>query len=201
METKNRIVAKAQLMFAEHGIKAITMDQLANELGISKRTVYIHFKDKNELVATCIKVKMVRQMTKDEQLINDAPNSIAAFLGFMKSNIKASKSVNPEYYCDLEKYYPAIWNTKIEDYNAYRKERIATLLRTGMGQNVFRKDIDIEAVSTTIFNIYKSVCSPDIFPDKKFSQKKIFINTLINYTRGIASEKGLKIIENYEQIC
>lgn len=197
METKDRILNQAQQLFAENGIRAITMDDLANNLGISKRTIYVHFNDKNELLINCIKDKMVNQKMLDDQIINDASNCLIALIKFVEHNVAAVKSQNPNYYQDLEKYYPGIWESKIQEYTIYQHNRILELLIKGIDKKVFRKNIDVEVVATNIQNIFKSVCSPVIYPQKKFSLNSVFANTLVNYVGGIVSSKGLKYLKTY----
>lgn len=197
MITKDRILNKAQQLFAEHGIRAITMDDLANYLGISKRTIYVHFKNKNELLVNCIKAKMVAQKTLDDQIINDTPNCLVALIKFVELNIATVKSQNPNYYQDLEKYYPGIWDSKIQEYNTYQFNRILELLNLGVENKVFRKNIDVEVVATNIQNIFKSVCSPVVYPKKRFCLNSVFANTLVNYVGGIVSDKGLEYLKSY----
>lgn len=197
METKDRILNQAQQLFAEKGIRAITMDDLANYLGISKKTIYVHFKDKNELIINCIKAKMVTKKVTDDEIINDAPNCLVALIKFVENNIAAVNSQNPSYYQDLEKYYPGIWDSKIQEFTTYQFNRILDLLNKGVEKNVFRKNIDAEVVATNIQNIFKSVCSPIVYPKKKFCLNSVFANTLVNYVGGIVSAKGLVYLETY----
>ena len=197
METKKRILLKAQHLYAEHGIRAVTMDDLANYLGISKRTIYVNFKDKNELLINCIKDNMVVQQTKDDQIISDAPNCLEALINFMEHNIASVKKQHPNYYQDLEKYYPGIWESKIQEFTTYQYNRILDLLKKGVDTNVFRKNIDVEVVATNIQNIFKSVCSPIVYPKQKFCLNSVFANTLVNYVGGIVSNKGLKYLKSY----
>ena len=197
MITKDRILNKAQQLFAEHGIRAITMDDLANNMVISKRTIYVHFKNKNDLLINCIKTKMVSQKTKDDLIINDAPNCLVALIKFVEQNINTVKSQNQNYYQDLEKYYPGIWESIIEEYSNYQFNRIHDLLKKGVDKGVFRKNIDVEVVATNIQNIFKSVCSPVIYPKKKFCINSVFANTLVNYVGGIVSDKGLVYLKSY----
>ena len=197
MVTKDRILNQAQQLFAEHGIRAITMDDLATHLGISKKTIYVNYRDKNDLLINCIKAKMVSQKTKDDQIIIDTPNCLVALIKFVEHNIATVKSQNPNYYQDLEKYYPGIWESKIQEYNSYQFNRIHDLLKKGVDKGVFRKNIDVEVVATNIQNIFKSVCSPVIYPKQKFCLNSVFANTLVNYIGGIVSNKGLEHLKSY----
>ena len=202
MKIKSRILTKAQQLFANHGVRAITMDRIATDLGVSKRTIYIHFSNKNELLLNCIKVKMVSQKIKDDLIINDTSNCLVALIKFVEHNISIVKSHNPSYYQDLEKYYPEIWESKIQEYATYKFTKIHTLLKKGVDKNIFRGNIDIEVVATNIQNIIKSICSPVIYPKKKYCLNSVFENTMVNYIGGIATEKGLKYLQlfrtNYE---
>ena len=197
METKKRILIKVQHLFAEHGIRAVTMDDLANYLGISKRTIYVNFKDKKELLINCIKDNMVVQQKTDDQIISDAPNCLEALIKFVEQNIAIVKSQNPNYYLDLERYYPGIWESKIQEYTSYQFNKIQDLLKKGVDKNIFRENIDVEVVATNIQNIFKSVCSPIVYPKQKFSLNSVFANTLVNYVGGIVSDKGLEYLKSY----
>ena len=197
METKDRILTKAQQLFAEHGIRAITMDDLATNLKISKRTIYVNYKDKNDLLINCIKAKMVDQKTIDDQIINDTPNCLVALIKFVEQNIDTVKSQNPNYYQDLERYYPEIWESKIQEFSSYRFYRILDLLKKWVVNHVFRKNIDVEVGATNIKNIFNSVCSQFFYPEQKFCMNSVFANTLVNYIGGIVSDKGLEYLESY----
>lgn len=200
MEIRKRILTKARKMFAKQGIRAITMDHIAEQVGISKRTIYVHFKNKNDLIVNCVNDAIVTQKTKDDQIISDEPNCLFALIKFMEHNIASVKAINPCYFLDLEKYYPGIWESKIKEIDSYRYNRLIDLLKKGVARHVYRQDIDTEIVAITIQNIFNSICSPVVYPKTKHAQKLVFPNAIINYTRGIVSETGFEYIETYKSI-
>ena len=136
------------------------MDYIANDLGISKRTIYRHFKDKKELLINCIKTQMVVQKTKDDDIIIKAPNCLVAFFKFMENSMTSLKAVNPNYFADLEKYYPEIWESKIIEYENYRLNRITELLKRGKNKSLLREDLDVEIIAITTQNMLKSLSTP-----------------------------------------
>jgi len=200
MKIKKRILTKARKMFVKQGIRAITMDHIADQMGISKRTIYVNFKDKNDLIINCVNDAIVTQKTKDDQIISDTPNCLIALIKFMEHNIASVKAINPCYFHDLEKYYPKIWESKIKEIDDYRYKRLIDLLNKGVSNRIYRKDIDIEIVAITIQNIFKSICSPVVYPITKHSQKLVFPNAIINYTRGIVNEIGMEYLESNKSI-
>jgi hypothetical protein len=195
MITKNHILNKARQLSAEHSACTITKNDLTNDQWIYKRTIYVHFK--NEILINYYKTKMVLQKTKDDHFIYDKSNCRVALLKFIGLNTATIKSQNPNYYQDLEKYYPETWESKIKKYCSYQYYKIHDLLKTRVVHQVFRINIDIKVVATHIRNIFKSVCSNIIYPKKKFGLNLVFENTLISYTREITSNKGLQYPESY----
>lgn len=111
MVVKEKIIAGARKMFIKFGIRGITMDFIAEQLGVSKRTIYENFKDKDELLMHCIDVGMKDQRSINEELIRNSENIIEATFRFIKNSIETFNTINPIFFFDVEKYYPKLRNT------------------------------------------------------------------------------------------
>ena len=113
LDTRSKIIGKAAALFVESGIKGITMDELAEHLGMSKRTIYEHFADKKELVKECV----IFIDNKKDELAKDAEkhskNVIETLLTLHLNNLKMMGSVNRKFADDIKKFYPELHNCAI----------------------------------------------------------------------------------------
>jgi TetR/AcrR family transcriptional regulator, cholesterol catabolism regulator len=197
MEVKDKIVTEALILFTKYGIRSITMDMIAEHLGISKRTIYENFKDKDELLRFCLEAAVVQQKDKTEDILNSSETIIEIMIKIVKHNVGVLKSVNPLFYYDIKKYYPELSKLTIEKSDKEYIERIVELLNRGLQENLFRSGINVEIVAILLFEQFKTLNNQEVFPEEKFSKAEIFENIVINFMRGIATVEGLSLIEKY----
>jgi TetR/AcrR family transcriptional regulator, cholesterol catabolism regulator len=195
MEQRERIIEEATQQFFRYGIRNITMDDIAAALGISKRTVYENFKDKTELVQTCMKMVSQKQEERNNHIISGTGNVIETIFIFMQEGIKMMNSIQPVFFSDMKKFYPKTWNTIHQEnvktgYNLTHK-----LLRKGLNEGFFRKDINIPIVSKLFHEQMNLISDEKIFPREEFDHAEVFKNLTINFMRGISTPRGIVIID------
>ena len=191
MEIKDRIISEARQMFVKYGIRNITMDMIAETLGVSKRTIYENFKDKDELLENCITTAIIDQRIINDQIIESSSNIIEATFKFIENGINTIKAVNPAFFYDIRKYYPDIWASKVIENDTRNLNRTIELLNKGINENLFREEINVEIVAKLILEQFSLLSNRDIFPESEYSMIEIFENIVINFIRGIATEEGL----------
>jgi len=176
------------------------MDSLAAEMAISKRTIYEHFKDKDTLLMEVIRFYQGQHKKEAYRIINESDNAIEALFRMMRVMIRQMKQMNPLFIHDLKKYHAGIFK-KLSEQNDFRDFSITLkLLETGVRQDVFRSEIHIDIVNSTLHVLF------DLFnPDSDFSQadydrKLMFDHIVIPYFRGISTERGVKLIEECRKI-
>jgi len=199
VEVKEKIISGARQLFSKYGIRSITMDMIAEQLGVSKRTIYENFKDKDELLKYCIDEGMTEQRAKIYELIKNSENVIDATFNFIKYSINIYKTFNLLFYYDIQKYYPESCELKIKQNDKQNLDRTIELLNQGKSEYLFRNEINVEIVARLISEQFKILNNQDVFPESKFSKIEVFENIVINFIRGIATEKGLQLIEKYNQ--
>jgi len=195
MEIKEKIICFSRSQFLKYGIRSVTMDMIADQMGISKRTIYENFSNKDELLENCILEAQNEQKIMMEEMFSGSSNVIEATLKFIKIQINAINSINPVFLIELKKYYSDIW-TKIISNEESGITLITSLIKKGVDEELFRNDINIEIVSRLINEQFKLLNNQDLFPEEKFSKAEIFENIAINFLRGIATDKGLHVIKN-----
>jgi len=197
---KDTILQKAGDTFLKLGFKSVTMDDIANELGISKKTIYKYFKNKADLVDEAT-IYMHEVMNKKAlEVYNMGYNAIEenfevnkVFTGFMQ-NLDDS----PIY--QLQKYYPETYNKIMSHEFCVFKDCLLSNIEKGINEEVYRKNIIIDQVTKFYFSLIMSIHDSKLYTYNKNSINKLELNVLEYHTRAIATEKGLKILEEQLQL-
>ena len=124
VENKRNIIGKAEELFRLYGVKSVTMDEIARELGISKKTIYQYFKDKDELV--CETTTHILECDKHEfdQIQKEAANTIEELFLISKCLRRNLENLNPSILFDLKRYHPKAWKIFIEYKEMFFKETV-----------------------------------------------------------------------------
>ncbi|MBQ4818813.1 TetR/AcrR family transcriptional regulator [Aquimarina sp. MMG016] len=193
---KEKIIEKANDMFLNLGFKSVTMDDLASEMGISKKTIYTHFQNKTKLVEAttdhlfCTISDGIDAILEEKREPIEELYAIKAFVMFHLKDEKTS----PQY--QLQKYYPKIHNNlKVKQFEAMQECVIENLER-GIKKGVFRENIDVEIISRFYFVGMIGIKDQEMFPRQAFPVSKLMTDYLEYHIRGIATEKGLNILNN-----
>ena len=193
---KEKILQKAGELFLTFGFKSVTMDDIANEMAISKKTIYLHFNNKTKLVEATTMSLFNKISEEVDCLCALKRNPIEEIFDIKKlimEHLKDEKS-SPQY--QLQKYYPKIYNTlKTKQYDVMSSCVIENLKR-GVSQGLYRNSIDIEFVARIYFSGILSVKDKDLFPKDKFPTIVLLENFLEYHLRGIVTEKGLNQLKH-----
>ncbi len=199
MEMRERIHQKAEELFHRYGIRSITMDEIASQLGISKKTIYQSFNDKDELVSVVFGKYMAKSKEwclSGKENAKDAIHEIFLDLEMLEEMVK---NMNPYLLYDLEKYHPKIFKKFYEYKNEFLYQVIVKNLKWGVETGLYRPDINIEIISRFRIGSIMVSLNRDIFPDNNINIVEVEQHLLLHYLHGIASLKGLKLIEKYSQ--
>ena len=184
-------------MFMRSGIKAITMDDISRDAGVSKRTIYENFRDKDDLVRACLD-SMDKVFTREQDLIIEASgNIIELVFQMMKLGIQTMKQVNPLFQEDLKRHHLKVWKEVYRVNTEKQRRQTLTILRKGINQGLFRQGVNVEIVAILLMQQLRLMHDRHIFPEETFSRQLVFENVVINFLRGIATNKGLELIDDY----
>jgi len=199
MDVRKRILTEATNLFFHYGIRNITMDAIAEKLGISKRTIYETFKDKNELLISCFEEYSKERYKVNEEIIKNSQNVLAAICSFIQSGAVAVDLLNPSFFSDMRKHYNDIWVLASKQQNEKNYNLAFRLLRKGINEGIFRKDINIDIVVKIILAQMKLLVDNEVFSSDKYSRSEVLKNMVINFIRGIATNKGIELIDSLEK--
>lgn len=194
VETKERILIRSQELYFTRGIKSVTMEDIATALGISKKTIYQHFKDKRTLV----EASTIYFLDKEECLENDiylnAKNPIDEIILSTQMMREMLTDINPAIFHDLQKYYPKTWAHYLS-----HKERWINVIHTnivnGIKQGLYRDDINPVILSRLRSESVDMAFNSVVFPTRDFNILEVQLEFIDHFIRGIVSEKGLAVYE------
>jgi AcrR family transcriptional regulator len=196
---KDKIIHKATHMFITLGFKSVTMDDIANELAISKKTIYTHFKNKTELVHE-VTMSMFEIISHGIDCICDLQKNPIEELYEIKKlvmvHLKNERS-SPQY--QLQKYYPEIHEALKAKH--YQKMSECTLrnLKRGVAMGLYRENLDIDFVSRIYFIGVNGIKDEALFPLQQFPKVQLFQEYLEYHLRGIVTKEGLKTLNKFNK--
>jgi AcrR family transcriptional regulator len=195
---ENRILFKARELMTRHGVKHVTMDDLASQLGISKKTIYQFYKDKDALVMAVINFELEEQALKCQKTQDIAENAVHEMFMILEDIQQMFKNMNPMTMTELQKYYPEAFARIQNHKDEFMHQIIKTNLIKGIAQGVYRKEIDPEILS--IYRLETSFVpfNPQLYPFSKFDIGKVTVQIIENFIYGAMSIKGMEQMEKYK---
>ena len=189
-EQKVKYLTQILALFMKYGIKSVTMDDMAKELGVSKKTLYKYFKDKNEIVSTLMKMDINEEMKILDSLTHSSENAIEETYAFSQVLIEKLKSINPSLLYDLEKYHPKAWNLFVAHKRVDVFGCIKVNIDRGKEEGYYLDYLDAEVVAKLYSEKIDMIFNLEIFPLEKFSIEDVYTKMIDYHLRGIINEKG-----------
>ena len=200
LNMREKIIITAAELFLNFGFKSITMDDIANNIGISKKTIYQHFDNKTKLVeATTLHMFEIISHGIDCicELDKSPIEEIYEIKKFVMEHLKDEKS-SPQY--QLQKYYPRIFETLKKKQFSVMQGCVTGNLKRGIDKGLYRANLDIDFISRLYFNGMVCLKDKDLFPLNNFSMNMLMDNYLEYHLRGICTPKGIEELTNYINI-
>lgn len=192
---KETIVEKAAEMFLTLGFKSVTMDDIATELGISKKTIYKYFCNKNSLVKATVDDLFKKVSTGIDEIRGLDKNSIEEIFmirGFMMQQLH-NESTSPLY--QLQKFFPKVFtclrNNQFEKVSTSMVEN----LKKGIKSGIYRENINIDFISRMYFTGLTGIKDNSVFPTDTFTVASLTKQFLEYHLRAISTPRGVEILE------
>jgi TetR/AcrR family transcriptional regulator, cholesterol catabolism regulator len=199
MDNRERIIEGASELFRTYGIKSVTMDSLANHLGMSKRTIYENFSDKDELLIGVLKMMAEKQRDLVKKVLDESENAIVAIFRLLEINRDHFQNMSPAFQADMRRFHHEVLMKKADNCEMPDYKNNHQVLERGIKEKHFRKDINSDLVNRCMDYLIRSVMNNDVFPFEEFSRKDVIKNVLINYMRGISTPEGIDLINKLEK--
>ncbi|GHA23692.1 TetR family transcriptional regulator [Salinimicrobium marinum] len=196
---KEKILQKSAEKFLTLGVKSVTMDEIASELGMSKKTLYTHFSTKTELINATTHYVFEEISKGINEIVDRNKNPIEEHYkikNFALEHLKYEKS-SPQY--QLQKYYPKIFTEIRKKQQKLMEDLIRENLEKGIKEGYYREEISIPFISRIYFVEMIGLKDRDLFPADEFPVPGLIEEHLEYHLRGIVTNKGLTTLKNYLQ--
>lgn len=194
-EKEKKIIEGASQVFMKFGIKSVNMDDIAKNLGVSKKTLYLFVRDKEDLVRRAMDLHCNMEDSAMNSICTKGLNAIDESFEMMLFILELLKNIHPSIMFDMQKYHPSIMKEMIENRNKQIFKCINSNLEKGKSEGYYRSDLDPEIVANIYISMVNAIMKGNLYPDGSKSLAEIYLEIFRYHTRGIASEKGLAYLQ------
>jgi len=195
MNLKDRILKVADMLFHKFGARSVSMDDIAAELAISKKTIYQYFKDKDEIVTMVTANNIDQEIRKFSTVVAQSKDAIDELFNLSICIRSSMSEINPSLLFDLKKYHPRGWDLWLNFKNGYIKKTILNVIARGKSEGYFRENIDAEILATFRVESVEMAFDSTIFPPDKFNFTEVHMMLFDHFVHGLMTVKGLEIYD------
>ena len=195
---ENRILFKARDLMTRHGVKHVTMDDIATQLGISKKTIYQYYKDKDALVSSVVENELANHALICNQSMQAADNAVHEIFLLMTVIQEMFNRMNPLALFEIEKYYPLAFEKIKNHKDDFIFSMISKNLEKGIAEGLYRKDVDVTILSKYRLETSLIPFNIHVFHPSKFDMLKVNLQIIEHFVYGVATLEGHKLMDTYK---
>ena len=198
MDNKNRIIVESKALFLKLGIRSVSMDDIANQLGMSKKTIYQLFADKDELVDNIIDEDIQQIQADCTNCCETAKDAIDEIFKTMEMIVAQFRNMNPMVIFDLQKYHHRSFEKFMHHRNTFLLEIITNNLEKGVKEGLYRENIKIDILSRFRLESMMLAFNMDLYPPSKFNALEVTLEIIQHFLYGLSTESGYQLINEYK---
>ena len=191
------LLMKSRELFIKHGVKSLTMDEIAKEMGMSKKTIYQFVENKGDLIKLTMQDFLEQERQLMDIILKNSTNSIDEMISMIEYWLQVVQEFNANTLNEVQKYYPETWDM----YNDYRFNFMLGLIKgnldKGVKQGYYRNDMDTDIISRIYILAVEVLLNQALFPIKQYTYLNTYREFLSYHLRGIVSNEGLKYLEGH----
>lgn len=197
MSVQDSIIEKAVYLFMRYGVKSVSMDDVARELGISKKTLYQHFTTKEELLIKTLEFHQGCELSAIGEIRSKSGNALQEIVEIARMITQQLQQMSPSLIFDLKKYHPEAWKVLEDMEHKHIYGIIRENLEKGIAQGLYRDDFNLEIMTRFYLGSFSMLIDDHLLPPGEFPRDKVFQEYIYHYLRGIASPMGMQYLEKY----
>jgi len=198
MDPKERILVKSNELFNRYGIRSVPMDDIAAQPGMSKKTLYQYYSDKDELVNEVFDNVLASNKSQCIECSKLGENAIHEVFVSFDMTEELLKTMNPSVLFDMQKYHPSAYRKFDEFRNNFLYKLIRANLERGIKEEVYRSELDTDVLTRYRLHSILLSFNPDVFPSSKTNLVYIEQQLMEHFLYGLATPKGEKLIQKYK---
>jgi AcrR family transcriptional regulator len=194
-EQQEKWLRRITELFMRLGIKSLTMDDVARELGISKKTLYQFVENKDDLVKKAIELHLKEECGRSEQMTQMAQDAIDELLLVIRSNVDEMRKMKSNIVFELQKYHRDAWDMIQEYQRGYMFNIVKDNLERGIREGLYRDDLDVDITAKLHLVQSFAIFDETWFPKPPYSGDVLFREAMMLYLQSILSEKGRQALK------
>jgi TetR/AcrR family transcriptional regulator, cholesterol catabolism regulator len=198
-DIKRKILKGAESLFMKYGVRSISMDDIARHLSVSKKTLYQHFEDKEDIVTITCQAHIENVSKEFLDIKHSAENAIEELAKISFCLKQNSEEMNPTLLFDLQKYHPKAWSVWLNHKNKFIRESVIQNLKQGIEEGYFRPEIKVEIIAAMRLELVQLGFDDTIFPPSQFKVAEVQMQIFDHFVYGIVTEKGKKLYQKYKE--
>ncbi|MCB0642293.1 MAG: TetR/AcrR family transcriptional regulator [Phaeodactylibacter sp.] len=195
MDIRTEIFNRSRALFMKYGLKSVTMDDIARDLGISKKTLYQFVDNKADLIQKVVCLFVDEEQESIDSIQQQADDAIEEMLNIARHIIRFLRSLTPTTIYDLQKYYKESWELVYELNNKHIIEVLKQNIEKGIRQGVYRENLNPEIIAKIYVGKIPIITDEEIFPGREYNREQLFSEFFTYHIHGIASQKGLQHLQ------
>ncbi|MBD2770354.1 TetR/AcrR family transcriptional regulator [Hymenobacter sp. BT664] len=200
MEIKDRILQHAQRLFMRNGIKSVSMDDIAADLAMSKKTLYKWFENKDQIVLDMMHRHLLDTQRECANVMKDANSAIDELFRLMEWMKQEFANVHPSIFYDLQKFHAEAWKLWLTHKNEFILSQIIDNLRRGIAEGLFRPDLDVEVLARLRLAQIELQFDATLYPPRQFGAERVSVALVEHFMMGVATLKGHRLINQYRHV-
>jgi AcrR family transcriptional regulator len=188
------ILVRTQQLFMQFGIKSQTISDIASKLGVSKKTLYLYIKNKEDLVLQVLKLFIEHQKQKFETILQQPINAIDQFIAINQEIGQQLKQMHPSVKYDVQKYYPEAWEMVRQFKNDFVSQLIINNINKGIEEGFYRENLNPEIISFLYVKMADNLFSINEL-SVKYSIVQLHKELVRYHIRAVANDKGIKYLQ------
>lgn len=200
MTTEEKVLLGAEELFFKYGIRSVTMDDIAKHLGMSKKTIYQYYKEKDEIIHKLMQAHIKKDECTFSESFEKAANIVDEVFSMMKNIQDIFSKINPQFIYELQKYYPQTWKLFKDFKEEFILRMVEQSLLKGIKEGHVRPDINVKILSRARMENIEMAMNPTNFPPDKFKILDVQLTLVEHFLYGICTLKGHKLINKYKEI-
>ncbi len=199
MTTRDKIASRAHDMYIRLGIRSVSMDDVCRELGISKKTLYKEFENKEDLISAALSTSLEEDMAMCATFKAEASDSIDEMFRLTSYILKRLRALSPSAIHDLRKYYPMQWKLMNDFHHDFVRGMVSENLERGIKQGVYRDDLNVDIVSR--FYVLKAniIVDETYFPLDEYRRDLLFQEHIMLHMHGIVTKDGRERLHEFKE--
>lgn len=198
VDIKKKILKAAENLFMKYGVRSISMDDISRHLSVSKKTLYQHFADKEDIVSMTCQAHIESIASRFLEITKNSRNAIDELTKISRCLKQNTEDTNPSLLFDLQKYHPKAWNVWLNHKNKFIRDSVVRNLKQGIEEGYYRPEVNVDIIATMRLELVQLPFDDQIFPTSRFKIAEVQMQIFDHFVHGIVTDKGKKLYQKYK---